>query len=145
VKGSSGDTNLQGGDTEDPNSATPISNSANSSNKAGRQTSATVRAEHVALVCILFSRMQEPPQLMMPLPAPPTLSAAAAQHAISPTASRASARIVSVASTATRGSGVHRLTAGGVNDEPRTSEIALSDLPSSRCATPKAGDEDVNV
>lgn len=129
----------------DAEDTTPSSTAADSAHNSIKSSASSprppqVRAEHVSLVCILFSRLQEPSQLMVPLPPAPVLSPIAAQFAASSSASggsRSSHRIVSTSSTATSNmsNSVHRLTIGGsLNpnyEGSRHSEIALSDFPRS--------------
>ena len=86
------------------------------------------RPEHIALVRILFSRLREPPQLMVPLPT----SAATAAHMngmsthVPSGSNRSSFRIVSTGSNKTNGSLLpRRLTGNSGTDEPALRESCI--------------------
>ena len=76
-------------------------------------------AQHIALVGILFSRLREPPQLMLPLPTPSTASAATgapSHHLSTSSTNRSSFRIMSAGSQSTAGMLQHRLTGNNTDD-----------------------------
>jgi hypothetical protein len=99
---------------------------------------AVLKAEHIALVSIQFSRMREPPQLMQPLPstAPPAQAGSTTASQVSGS-SRNSFRILSTTSSQTTMSVLPRRLTGSSNVEDLASqresciEIPLSDYASS--------------
>jgi hypothetical protein len=87
----------------------PIDDQASAASRGGQ----ALRAENVALVCIHFSRLREPPQLIQPLPAPSAPSSAAQQAAGGGGSNRSSFRVLSTASSQREGSMRPRRLTGG--------------------------------
>ena len=87
-------------------------------------------AQHIALVGILFSRLREPPQLMLPLPTFSTASAATgapSHHPSTSSTNRSSFRIMSAGSQSTAGMLQHRLT-GNNNDDVNSNRSSCIEM-----------------
>ena len=70
VKASGSSGNLSNNSNHDSDENLNLLQQESKMSGTATPTKPPVRAEHIALVSILFSRMQEPPQLMQPLPQP---------------------------------------------------------------------------
>jgi serine/threonine protein kinase len=118
----------------------PAKDSGSGRHSDGAARSGALKAEHIALVCIQFSRLREPPQLMQPLPsiAPPAQAGSSTTASqVSGGSSRNSFRILSTTSSQTTMSVLPRRLTGSSNVEEMASqrksciEIPLSDYASS--------------